>query len=249
MAGRRLTMPLRDHFRPPLASRKSWEGLHGQWPSKIVDQLNASLPPEYEAEPRVHLGAAFEIDVSTYESDNGGAWNAAIDGAGNGSSAVWSPGEPAVLLESETLPPSEYEVLVYDVTFGRRLVAAVEIVSPANKDRPENRRSFIYKCESLLRGGVCVAIVDIVTIRTPNLYRELAELMGAPERVSVRTPIYAVACRGRRQGDSWRAEAWEHELQIGQPLPTLPLWLNDETYVPLQLEESYESACRSLRIE
>jgi hypothetical protein len=32
----------------------------------------------------------------------------------------------------------EYEVLVYDQSRGRRLVAAVEIVSPANNDRPEN---------------------------------------------------------------------------------------------------------------
>ena len=29
-------MPLRDHFRPPLADRRSWEGFHGQWPAMIV---------------------------------------------------------------------------------------------------------------------------------------------------------------------------------------------------------------------
>ena len=39
----------------------------------------------------------------------------------------------------------EYEVLVYDQVRGRTLVAAVEIVSPANKDRPENRQAFVAK--------------------------------------------------------------------------------------------------------
>jgi hypothetical protein len=28
-------MPLRDHFRPPLSDRRSWEELHGGWPMMI----------------------------------------------------------------------------------------------------------------------------------------------------------------------------------------------------------------------
>jgi hypothetical protein len=35
-----------------------------------------------------------------------------------------------------------YEVLIFDLQRERRLVAAVEIASPANKDRPESRRLF-----------------------------------------------------------------------------------------------------------
>jgi hypothetical protein len=37
----------------------------------------------------------------------------------------------------------EYEVRIYDVKRGRRMVAAIEIVSPANKDRPEHRNVFL----------------------------------------------------------------------------------------------------------
>lgn len=50
----------------------------------------------------------------------------------------------------------EYEVLIYDVEPDRKLVAAVEIVSPANKDRPESRQMFVAKCASLLQKGVCI---------------------------------------------------------------------------------------------
>jgi hypothetical protein len=35
-------------------------------------------------------------------------------------------------------------------------VAAIEIVSPANKDRPEHRRKFVAKCAALLQQGVSV---------------------------------------------------------------------------------------------
>ncbi len=263
-------MPLRDHFRPPLDSRTSWEGFHGGWPMVIAQRLNSRLPPDYVAEPRVHLGSAFEIDVAAYEQDAAESWSPSE--APGSATAAWSPAHPAVLLEADIPTPSEYEVLVHDVTRRRRLVAAVEIISPANKDRAESRRAFVLKCEALLRRGVCVAIVDLVTIRSANLYRELAELLGAAEPAAVRGPIYAVTCRGRRNGERWRVEAWEHELVLGQSLPnaelsrhaprctwehelvlgqslpTLPLWLPDGQFVPLELEASYEETCRALRI-
>ena len=40
----------------------------------------------------------------------------------------------------------------------------------------------------------------------------------------------------------------EHELAIGAPLPTLPLYLADQVSVPLDMEASYEDTCRGLRI-
>jgi hypothetical protein len=43
-------------------------------------------------------------------------------------------------------------------------------------------------------------------------------------------------------------EAWEHELVLGQPLPTLPLWISEQDYVPLELEATHEETCRGLRI-
>jgi len=58
-------MPLRDHFRPPIWTKSSWEGFHGGWPMTIVQRLSKVLPEEFTAEPRVHLGTYFEIDVCT----------------------------------------------------------------------------------------------------------------------------------------------------------------------------------------
>ena len=60
-------MPLRDHFRPPVNRRSSWEAVHGGWPMVMVQHLVRTLPDRYVAEPRVHLGAQVEVDVGTYE--------------------------------------------------------------------------------------------------------------------------------------------------------------------------------------
>jgi hypothetical protein len=60
-------MPLRDHFRQPVESRHSWGELYGGWPMVIVQQMFPFLPEGFLAAPNVHLGAAFEIDVSAYE--------------------------------------------------------------------------------------------------------------------------------------------------------------------------------------
>src|SRR4051794_6512873 len=49
----------------------------------------------------------------------------------------------------------EYEVQIHDEL--GQLVAAVEIVSPANKDRPQSRRTFVAKCASLFQQGVSVS--------------------------------------------------------------------------------------------
>ena len=67
--------------------------------------------------------------------------------------AVWAPVEPTLAVETELADFDEYEVRVYDFRRGRRLVAAVEIISPANKDRAENRHQFTAKCAALLRRG------------------------------------------------------------------------------------------------
>ncbi len=244
-------MPLRDHFRSPLDDQSAWEELHGQWPAMIVLALARRLPRRYIAAPRVHSGSSIEIDVATYEKDEALAPSLPVNhGNGGVATAVWAPARPTFAVTTDLLTPDEYEVRVYDSKRGRRLVAAVEIVSPANKDRPEHRRAFVAKCAALLEERVSVAIVDLVTTRTFNLYQDLLALAGHADSAlgSEPPPVYAVACRGTKQGEGWLLETWFHGLALGQPLPTLPLWLADNLAVPLELEETYEETCRVLRI-
>jgi hypothetical protein len=77
-------MPLRDRFRPPDSKRSSWEGFHGGWPMRIVEELALQLPDGFVAEPRVHFGSYYEIEIHKFaqheESDvtSGSAGGASI---------------------------------------------------------------------------------------------------------------------------------------------------------------------------
>jgi hypothetical protein len=243
-------MPLRDHFRPPIWNKASWEGFHGGWPMEMVRQLGPQLPDNFTAEPRVHLGSYFEIDVCAYEDEPHPSRPSAAKDHGGTATAIWSPPRPTLAIDAEPSEQYAYEVLIFDQSRGRLLVAAVEIVSPANKDRPKNRREFVAKCAALLGQGVCVSMVDLVTTRQFNLYTDLLDLIGQSDPAFSPAPpaTYAITCRGRKVGSIPRLESWAYPLVVGQPLPTLPVWLSHDLAVSLELEISYEETCRVLRI-
>lgn len=158
-------MPLRDHFRPPLDARRSWDELHGAWPTVMVMALNQRLPPRYVAAPRVHLGAYFEVDVASFDDEESAGFPAAAGEEPDGTAtAVWAPQEPTLAVATDLPDQEEYEVRVYDIKHQRRL------------------------------------------------------------------------------------ETWAHALAVGQPLPTLPLWLRDDLAVPMELESTYEETCRISRM-
>jgi hypothetical protein len=244
-------MPLRDHFHSPLADRDSWESLHNTWPAMIIMGLSRRLPRRYVARAQIHMRSSFEIDVATFDQDETDFSTAGgSDNGGGVATAVWAPPMPTLTLATDLPDMDVYEVRVYDTKYGRRLVAAIEIVSPSNKDRPEHRIAFVAKCATLLRDGVSVTIVDLVTTRHFNLYADLLELIGqaGPSLGDEPPSLYAVACRWVRRERRGLLETWMHPLAIGQPLPTLPLWIADNYSVPLELEPSYEETCHILRL-
>jgi hypothetical protein len=228
-------MPLRDHFRPPLSSRHSWEGFHALWPATLLQRLVPVLPPGFVVEPRVHDPETSESDDSVHVVDD--------------SPPVAGP--PTLTVETDLPGQDGYEVRVYDTEYGRRLVAAVEFVSPANKDRSESRQAFVAKCAALLQKNVCVSVVDIVTVRQFNLYADLLALIGKDDPTLGAEPpyLYVVTINGRKRHRKRAVlEVWFYPVTLGEPLPTLPLWLGADLAVPLDLEGSYEDACRVLRI-
>ena len=141
--------------------------------------------------------------MTTFERDEPG------NGAGSSKAntgvavATWAPPKPTLTLETELPDQDEYEVRVYDARHGRRLVAAIEIVSPSNKDRPESRRAFVAKIATLLQHDVCVSVVDIVTIRQFNLYADLLELIDRSDP-TLGTEPPALRCHCSRPQARWQ---------------------------------------------
>jgi len=247
-------MPLRDHFRPPVSREVSWEEIHGMWPARIVIQLKSQLPPGFVSAPMVHSGSQIEVHIVTCERDDSptGYSDSRDDGgvATAPATATWTVAEPSVAVETEIPDYDEYEVRIYDAERERTLVAVIELVSPANKDRPEKRNAFVGKCAALLQKGVAVSIVDVVTTRQCNLYTELMAFLGQADPTMGAEPpgIYAASCRWLLRGERATLQTWSHILAVGQPLPTLPLWLTPTRVVPLDLEQSYEKACDDLSV-
>jgi len=242
-------MPLRDHFRSPVNDTHSWDEVHGQWPGEIVRDLTTILPAGFRAAPNVHLGSPFEVDVSTYDLDSRNPdTNADTGDGGTGTLTAFSP---TLTVEADLSEQDEYEVRIYDAVRGRQLVAAIEIVSPSNKARPDTRELFVVKAASLLQRGVCVSLVDLVSVRQANLYADLLKLLGrADPALHTTTPyLYAVTLRSRKPPKRRQLlDAWFYPMIVGQPLPTLPIWLTPELRVMLPLETSYEETCRILGI-
>jgi hypothetical protein len=238
-------MPLLDHFHPPLHGPRRWEGFHHAWATVIAQHLNQELPPDYFAEPEISLGPELEIDVAALELPR-----VSIEPEGV-TTAVWSPPQPEISAKVDFSHLDCYEIRVYQDLGGAELRAAIELISPSNKDRPGSRQTFAAKCAGYLKQGIALVIVDIVTARQANLHAELFDMLEIKTRRgpwSSPSGLYAVAYRPVPVRKSPRIEVWTQALAIGQPLPLLPLWLSLELSLPLRLEESYLATCQSLRI-
>ena len=230
-------MPLRDHFRPPLSIHRHWHAFHHAWATCLCFDLNHQLPEGYFAEPNVQFG--IEIDVATFD-DTGGKCLAPPKGS------AWTPPEP-LLTVPLTLATDLVEVLIYNTEAGPILAGAIELVSPANKDRPESRDAFATKCATYVQGGVGLAMVDIVTHRKANLHADFLARLGqrAPHMDS---ELYAAAYRPIERDEQTKLDIWQEPLEIGKTLPTMPLWLRGGHCFQINLEETYERTCQEIRV-
>ena len=232
-------MPLLDHFQPPMYPARSWESFHSRWANSMADALNRDLPARFVAEVQIHLGNQVEADVAEFEQKEG-----TINEPGkNGGVAVqtWAPPMPSLTIPA--LYPDDLEVQVLDQRDDARLVGVVELLSPRNKDREESRIAFAAKCAAYLQRGIGLIILDIVTSRQANLHGELLHMLGQENGPPMGTPpLYAVAYRAARRGDSNEIDIWPETLAIGQRLPVLPLSLRGSGAVPLDLEATYMDA-------
>jgi hypothetical protein len=231
-------MPLLDHFHPPVRNVLQWNSFHSAWLAVLAADLNALLPPRFFAEPSARFG--IEVDV------------AALERLGDAGTGGWQPtyaAPPATATVPFAVATDALEVLVYEDSPGEmRLVGAVELVSPANKDRPDSREAFVTKCREYLHRGLGLVVADVVTERRANLYNLLMEAIGQPEQ-AIAADLYAVGYRPTGGNGSGRLSLWPHPLTPGEPLPAeVPFWLWGGVCVPVRLNDTYETTLRQLKV-
>lgn len=141
-----------------------------------------------------------------------------------------------------TIFPDEIEVQVIQRSGAASVVAAIELISPRNNDRPDARRAFAVKWVALLKQGIAMLIVDVGTKQRANLHDELIHLLAQTEanQLTGNALLYSVCHRPLRTepgGD--QIVIRPIALAVGQPVPTMPLALRDATIVPVDLELTY----------
>jgi uncharacterized protein DUF4058 len=244
-------MPLFDHFHPPVEYDLPWDSLHSGWASTIAVTLNQRwLSRDFIALEHTHVGPHVEIDVGAFERPS--STTSSSSGMSNGGGVATLPEVYAPPQTLATLPavfPDRFEVRVFTTRDGRRLVGAIELVSPGNKDRPEERQAFLAKCASYLFQGVSLVVVDIVTNRNANLHNELLSWLNAPAgKLADDAPLYAAAYRPVLRGETPQIDLWAQPCAVGSALPTMPLRLTGDLFVPVELEATYLETCRQRRL-
>lgn len=216
-------MPLHDW-----TERSEWEGMHIYWMTEIAQWLKARLPAGYRA----------VIGSSPYGS------------------ASLSP-EPSASISSDALQP-DYETVVATlkeepmllIERNHSLVAAVEIISPGNKDRPARREQYLARYLGYLHAGVHLLLIDVH--RRP-LEFSFAERIRMELQIEIAPPPtpQAVSYQVRSSapfGGRFLA-AWQRACVIGELLPSIPLPISAEQLIPVDLEATYMEAAKKAYVE
>ena len=131
---------------------------------------------------------------------------------------------------------------------GRRIVAVIEVVSRANKDRPGTVADFAGKVAGLLQIGVSAVILDLLPPGRHDpggLHAAVCDALGA--EVDGDDPPAPSACTLA----SYRASpppptAFLQEATVGSQLPDVPLFLDNGAFVSIPVESSYLAAVADL---
>lgn len=198
----------------------------------IALDLNRQLPPGYFADPNVEFN--IEIDVAAFEDERPST-----------GFVTWTPPAPT-LTAPMALITDVVEIAVYNSEAGPVLIGAIELVSPANKDRPETRDAFVSKCASYLQQAIGLIVVDLVTNRRADLHRELVQRVTGV--TATRSDLWAAAYRPWQTGPQTSLQVWQHALALGDPLPTLPFWLKNGPCIRLDLDETYMRTLQEQRM-
>jgi hypothetical protein len=122
-------MPLLDHCNPPMSRMYPGRCFHSAWAAATARLLNQGiLPPGFYALPLVGPDEPIEIDTTAPAPQ------------------TWGPPAPGLAVAVELTAPDGVEVQVFAEDGDRKPAAAVELLSPRDKDRPATRQAFAVKC-------------------------------------------------------------------------------------------------------
>lgn len=215
---------------------------HQTWTINIRNVLNGGLLPDgYSALVEQHAGGVAP-DVLTLERRTRPKGSSRKPGG-----AVLEAPPPAnwqVMRAAATASAARANRIVIRHSLGR-VVCVMEIVSPGNKGSQAALRRFVEKTVEFLRAGVHVLVVDLFppSNRDPQgihkaIWDEIEEQQ--PFELSPEKPLTLAAYVAGEP-----CTAYVHPLGVGDVLPDMPAWLDEDNYVPVPLEATYQTTWSS----
>lgn len=230
-------MPLHDW-----TDERGWDSVHPVWLTYLLEHVQQRLPEGYRAflgsVPSLAVDAGHgKPDISVRQWEPGAAAEAVPSGTG-----VLEPDlEASVAIRLDPQPAVHVE-------WHGQLIAAVELVSPRNKDRADAKETYTNRYLGYLRLGVHLLLVDVLP-RPKGFSFSDAITNSLGLHLPPLPPPFAAAYRVGEVvpvGDDMGSLVglWRRPLQMGQPLPALPLPLSVHRAILIELEETYQRAAK-----
>jgi hypothetical protein len=213
-----------------------FHSFHQAWNAEMHGALNTGLlPPDYYALIEQHAGKQIPDLLTLHVSS--GTEPLPTPSGGVAVAAL----RPKVSRRFLAPPAPLRRTIAIRHVSGHRLVALIEVVSPANKDRAERVLAFATKAADALRARVHVLAVDLF----PPGPSDPRGMHGAiwsqfdPEPVEIpeKNPLTVASYLA-----GWQPEACLEHLAVGDLLPGMALFLTEEICVPLPLDATYQAA-------
>jgi len=229
-------MPIHDWTR---VDAGLFHHFHERWIAAIGDALNGGLlPPGFVALADQVAGSAIP-DVLTLRRPQQNPKGK----SGGGVALLEVPPQARFVVESDE---DAYARRANRIRIQHRhgeVVAVIEVVSPGNKSSHPALGAFVRKAADLIWQGIHLLVVDLFpsSERDPQgIHKEIwDEISAAPFELPPDKRLTVAAYRA-----SSTKTAYVDPVAVGDPLPSLPIFLTDDEYVPAPLNETYDTSWR-----
>jgi Protein of unknown function (DUF4058) len=225
-------MPIHDWTR---VEAGDFHDFHQCWVVAIRNALNTGLlPPGYMAMAEQVTGRPIPDVVTLHAHEPKG-------GLEGGIAVATAPPTARLIAKFERINYAKRADRVV-IRHGRgKVVAIIEILSPGNKESRAALRTFVEKAADILNQGVNLLVVDLFppTPRDPQgIHKAIWDELG--EQPFVAPPDKPLIVASYIGGDI--PTAYVDSVGIGDPLPSLPIFLSETRYIPAPLEATYQEA-------
>lgn len=239
-------MPVHDWTR---VEAGIFHAFHTTWVAEIQNALNENLLPEgFYALAEQHTGQGIADVLTLHVGPNGSSESVPQPGNGIGTAVAEAP--PQVRRRqtfAQTGLLAHRRTLAVRHVSGHRLVALLEIVSPANKDRRAHVDAFAAKAIEALAAGVHLLVVDLFPPGPHDprgIHDVICQLLDESDEPNEPPTDEPIALASYSAGTT--VEAFLENLAIGAPLPEMPLFLSPDRYINAPLESTYAAAYRGM---